>query len=509
MKDLVVALLVCLLVVVVVLVGLAWFDPVQANMRDARAELALQQARDLAPLWLGVKRALITSLGVTGVSVALLSLAIALVAVGSVPNGLRATWIRSWLVRPGHDGAMYPALVEPDGAGHIRVIPPVNELGSQKVAALTTGLKPDVRLQGSAVRQILRQDDPQAMLEPPAGPVTVTPEDVLDFDPQHNPHWALIGETGAGKSSASYLILDHIRRRLRAEFVVCERDGINWNTQASTMTVEGYATALDAVEEERLRRAALLREADVDHISKLPNPPPYLAVVIEEAESVYSALALQDRNLSRRYKTVVRDLASMGRKEGILLMVCTQTGTSDVFDIPTRKNLSNKLFFRSEPAVGDSWGIPRDVGLPTLPTGTAYSLRHGGTVSFPIAARPVLPMSKLYREPVLALPADAEADGLGALDQPDGPAVAVPVNGSRTVQNRQTPMVYAATGAALPVPVPVLRIPERRGPTAEEAELMRAHYRRTRSKTAVCFAFYGYKNGDAWGWVEMALTGRI
>lgn len=504
MKQVGVALALGLVGAIIVVILLRWFDPAQTQLRNTEAELARQQAIALAPLWLGVKRALVTSLGVTGVSIALLAAAIGTVALLSVPNGIRATWLRSWLVKPGRDTALYPALAEPDGAGHVRILHPVNELGAQRVSALTAPLKPDVRLQGSAVRQVLRPTDEQYML-PDSGPTQVTPEMVLDFDPQHNPHWALIGETGSGKSSASYLILDAIRRRLHAEFIVCERDGINWNQQASTITIEGYAAALDAVEEERLRRAELLRQADVDHISKIPNPPPYLAVVIEEAESVYAALALQDKNLSKRYKTVVRDLASMGRKEGILLMVCTQTGTSDVFDIPTRKNLSNKLFFRSEPAVGDSWGIPRDIGLPTLPTGTAYSLRHGATVAFPKASRPVLPMSHLYKdEPVLALPADAESDGIGEDDMPDGPAQPLqrfPAEGGDTTGYRPYPSTVATVATGLQLP--------KRQPTPVEAAAMRAHYARTGSKTAVCRKFYGYKDGDTWGWVDLALEGRI
>ena len=59
----------------------------------------------------------------------------------------------------------------------------------------------------------------------------------------------------------------------------------------------------------------------------------------------------------------------------------------------------------------------------------------------------------------------------------------------------------------------VLTVPDRleRGmrPNPAQATAMREHYRRTGSKSAVCFRFYGYKNGDAWGYVMDALEGRL
>jgi hypothetical protein len=219
-------------------------------------------------------------------------------------------------------------------------------------------------------------------------------------------------------------------------------------------------------------------------------------------------MQLIGRSQSTRYMALVRDMAAMGRKQGILLVVATQTGTSDVFDVPTRKNLGHKLFFRNEPAVGDSWGIPREIGISRLPPGTAYSLNHSALVEFPKQARPRLPLSTLYRErrpEELLLPADAESDGLGEDDTPS--------TGSGTVLEPQNGTIhaYAATYNTVPVPVsvPVLRITDRRRPTPDEAEAMRAHYRRTHSHTAVCTAFYGYKNGDVWDWVGLALRGKI
>jgi len=105
------------------------------------------------------------------------------------------------------------------------------------------------------------------------------------------------------------------------------------------------------------------------------------------------------------------------------LIVATPTGVSSVFDGPTRRNLGNKLIFRSEVIVGDQWGIPRDVNLAQLPSGTAYATKYACTVTFPLTNRPKLPKSRLYHEPdgVLELPVNATADDVNGVDMPDSP----------------------------------------------------------------------------------------
>lgn len=518
MKHLGAAVACGLVLLLLAVLLLNWFDTGQAELRAEKTALAQAQARVLAPLWLAVKRVLLVAAAVIVTSAAAVAAVFAAVSILSAPNLVRLTWLRSWLIKPGRDTALYPALAEPDGRGHIRVLSPVNEAGAQKIAALTAPLKPDVRLQGSAARAALRPTDDQYMLPEPELTTRVNLEQVLAHNPETSPHWLCVGDTGSGKSTAIFAIARHIRRTLGAEFIVLEREAQNWNEQAAALTVAGYLDALEHIEVERQRRAGLLRAADVDHISKLAAPPPYLCVIIEEAESVYSAMALTGRAHSTRYKAIVRDLASMGRKQGIILIVATQTGTSEVFDVPTRKNLGHKLFFRNEPAVGDAWGIPREAGLARLPAGTAWSLNHAALVDFPNQPRPRLPLSKIYREarPQQALlPADALADGYGPDDQPDDPGVILVNPGTGTVPEPATPGHFAATPPPFSGTVPVLTVPEpprrieRRCPTPVEAAAMRAHYQRTNSKTAVCMAFYGYKNGNCWEWVKMALRGEL
>jgi hypothetical protein len=177
------------------------------------------------------------------------------------------------------------------------------------------------------------------------------------------------------------------------------------------------------VEQERQRRGELMRAADVDHISGLRERLPLLVVVIEEAESIYGRLFELDRTRAKQFVQTLRDIASLGRKQGIALVIATQTGTSNVFDAPTRRNLGNTLIFRSEAIVGDQWGVPRTIQLPKLDSGSAYALKYGAVVEFPLTPRPTLPHSPLYHEDeTLLLTADGEADGEGDEDMDDGPA---------------------------------------------------------------------------------------
>lgn len=386
-------------VLALALFAVAWFDPVAVAGRAANA-----------PWRVWTWRAVIVAFGA--------GVAGCLIGCGMFVLGVALEKIvKALTIRPEH--GIFPTLLGPAGA--MMHPAPNNVPQAQVVAALAEHVE---RLPAGATNRLLPDPAPDGemlALPEPAVSFPLEPSEILDVDPVTRPHWALIGETGSGKTSATYLILDHLRRRLsRAEFVICELDGINWNQQATAVTADGYARALATVEAERLRRVELLRAADVDHISRLPDPPPYLVLLIEEADSIYQALALQDRAQAQAYITQLRALAGLGRKEGILLVLCMTTGVSQVFDGPTRKNLANKLFFRTEAAVGDAWGIPRDVGLARLPTGTAYAVQQQNTVRFPRAGRPVLPLSRLCPPERLLLPADGEADGLGPADQPDG-----------------------------------------------------------------------------------------
>lgn len=376
----------------------AQLDPVARAEAVQKAAIRTAQREELAPLVLWVKRIGLGALAVGLLAGAVGALAGALIAwagVAKARNGAALVYARQGL---------YPAVVTPPAGGNvllsasspaIGLSPAPNEPRSQIVAALVDGNLE--RIPAGAMRPILRPDPETALLPDVTAEPLVPLEAALTVDP-HQPHWLLIGDTGSGKSSAIYNVLTAINRQERAETIICEVDGVNWNRLAAADTLAGYLGALEAVEVERQRRVALLRAADVAHIEQLAEPPPYLVLVLEEAETVYGNISRLGREPAARFVQLMRDFASLGRKQGVMLVVATQTGTSQVFDVPTRKNFGHRFIFRSEPVVGDAWGLPRSVGLPTLARGTAYDLMRGGLVRFPLIERPEhLRMSPLFR----------------------------------------------------------------------------------------------------------------
>jgi hypothetical protein len=328
-----------------------------------------------------------------------------------------ARWARVRAIQVHYRRGLLPASADP----RITFVPTHDNVKAQIAQAVFDG-KVD-RANGSGMRALLapRPDEEILQLADPAQPLTAN-EVLAGYDPQREPHWLLIGQTGSGKSHGVFAITQAIAQRYNSQFLVAERGGIDWNSQADARTIEGYATLLDTVEQERQRRGELMRAADVDHISGLRERLPLLVIVIEEAESIYGRLFELDRTRAKQFVQTLRDLASLGRKQGIALVIATQTGTSGVFDAPTRRNLGHTLIFRSEAIVGDQFGVPRATALASLPSGSAYALKYGTVVEFPLSSRPRLPHSPLYHEDdaPLLLAADAEADGLGDEDLPDG-----------------------------------------------------------------------------------------
>lgn len=472
------ALIVCCVLGLLVLILIGWLDPGARELRDVKHELAVEQAIELAPLQLTVKRALLAALATIGISFGLIALAAGLIAIGSVPNGIRATWLRSWLVRPGRHGALYPALARPNGQGHIELIEPINEAGAQRVAALTTGLDAGARLQGSAVRQALRQDDPQAMLPAPEPAQVIDLETATRVDPRTNPHWLMIGKTGSGKSNAMRHVLSIQAQRFPSEFVICEPNRGNWKDLAHAWTVEGIAAAVQRVYAEQQRRADLLAAHPVaDHVMDLGVHMPYLCLIFAEMDATMDNLYKLDRQQHKITLVQLRDIARMGRKQGVCLFAESQAGLADVLDPNIARNFANVYLFNGSQQTARMFQISDRVSLPRLAVGTAWSVTYESLIDFPPVERPSLPLSDLYHEAVGA-----------QLPQP-----------ATTTTGLTAGLDPVATVAELP----------KRQPTPDEADAMREHYRRVRSVTAVCKRFYGYKDGPTWEWVQMALSGEL
>jgi len=304
---------------------------------------------------------------------------------------------------------------------------------------------------------------------------------VVDVDPRTSPHWLLIGSSGSGKSNASYRILGDLVRRNPSEVVITEPGGVGWGAAATATNTREIAQTIIDVQGELVRRQDLLRSADVDHVQDLVPPLPYLVLVCEETETVLDDLKMQDRELRTATVIALRSIARLGRKAGVCLVAITQAGSLDVFDAHVRKNITNTLLFRSEHTVGETWRLP-GVRLQDLPPGAAYSVRHSAMVNFPMTARPVLPQ--------LAQPL-CEADGIPVADWP--------------TTGRLQAVVPVVDGS---VPV-VQRLEPGRQPDAATAEQLRRLYAEGWSKSKLCVACWGYKDGVVWQYLDAALGSEL
>lgn len=374
-----------------------------------------------------------------------------------------------------HDGGLYPMQYH-GPANYIDL----NQPQAQHLAVMH--MNRGARAGAASVGKVLDwQPEPAPVPELPA-PVAqpLTPSEVVDVDPRTSPHWLLVGSTGSGKTVASYRILSELTRRNPCQVTICEPGGVNWAGQATATNTKDIAVAISDVHSELVRRQDLLRAADVDHVRDLPEPLPYLVLVAEETESVLDDLRLTDRATRDATIIALRSIARLGRKAGIILVAVTQSGTTDVFDSHVRKNIGNVLLFRSEHTVSEMWRLA-GVRLSDLKPGWAYSVRHGGMVSFPMTTRPVLQLV----EPVV------EAAGIPVHNWPGytgcDPVVAV-VGGSEAV---------------------VQRLEAGRQPDPTTAAQLRRLYSEGWSKTRLCLETWGYKDGAVWAYLELALGGEL
>lgn len=389
--------------------------------------------------------------------------------IGGAVAVVRAVNLKSRQVHH-HDG-LFPVLYHHvDGRAHYVN---VNDERAQSLAVMHAA----GRATSASVGKVLDWQPPAPVPSVPAAQ-PLTPADVVDVDPRTSPHWLLIGSTGSGKTSASYRILGDLARRNPAEVVICEPGGVNWSSQATATNTAEIARAISAVNAELERRQSLLRQADVDHVRDLPEPLPYLVLVAEETESVLDDLRLTDRATRDATVIALRSIARLGRKCGICLVAVTQSGTTDVFDSHVRKNMGNVLLFRSEHSVSETWRLP-GVRLQDLAPGQAYSVRHGGVVSFPMTARPMLPQ---LAQPAGGIPVD-NWPTTGRLE-----SVAAVVDGSGAVVQRLEPG---------------------RQPDAATAATMRRLYSEGWSKTRLCLECWGYKDGAVWSILDSVLSETV
>lgn len=397
-------------------------------------------------------------------------IAVIAVAVFAIVKGgihLLTAWNERNHVWPDHAGVL--PMVK-GGEDYVNHTPPAVAL----IAAIMGDKKPTAAVARGLLRAGLGQYGTEQVngewevVEPPALEAGTGQFDIGRVDPRTAPHWLFIGQTGSGKSTAAYTVLDQLRQRHNAEFNLCEPGGVDWNRQADHIEYDDIATAIAGEYEVMRERQGYLREHDVSHIADLPESIPYRYLVLEEADSLFDNL---NRDRAKDALFHLRELARMGRKTGIGLIALSQTALADVFNTHVRGNLNNVFLFRGSQQIARNWGVSKLVDLPSLPPGRAYDLAYERTIQFPNAARPDLQ------------------------------------NGATNSVVR--PVVQPVATATTAVDAYSQRLAKGRKPSPAVAKAMRQLHAGGMSKTKICFRFWDYKDGVVWSHLNDALENRI
>jgi hypothetical protein len=434
-------------------------DPSVQAMRAWTLAANQAQSAAIQPYLLVLKQAAISAgvvaVSSTGVAVAIGALAVAGAILRRVDRvyPLQGGMMPSLLVRPGWPDYLAAALAgrplpEP------YFLPAPNQHNAQ-VAYAVFGARG--RVTAGVARALMNPRDDEALLpEPEVIPQDYDPGAIVKPDPQNNPDTLIVGKKGSGKTNTLRYIIEAYRRNLPgAEYIFLSRFASNWPDIEVISEPREIFDAVVALRAEMDRRDQLMKELKISDYHRWPDAPPNVVVVVDEAEAAADDLSITDARLAREFGKRLRALVNMGRNAGFMFIVGTQTARADVLDPAFMRNASHVFMMRMDTATAARFAVyGREVTdqLLDLPIGRAYCPQVNGWVQFPLTNQlKSLRHSTIYR-PRLALPADAEADGLGSADQPSTvqEAVLEPIPAPVPAPDP----LYEAARTGKPIPVP-------------------------------------------------------
>ena len=407
MKTLTVVLIIAIVLALTILtIDSAFPTPGERAARDARAAARAASAQAWASQ--ADERASAVTVALWGM------VAVTLATIAGVGAAVvRLAVIRSGALHPHREHGLYPAVLH-RGQWEVLSDPVAQQfaaLPQRPTAAVARALigTPTATGKGAAPEQSTALP---AVIDATA--VDVTPY-APRFDLQRAPHFLFAGQTGRGKTTAMWQVTDALARSHNIAWTVAEPGGANWKELATATDIASIAGAIASVHAEMTRRLEVLRASAANHVANLPEPLPYVGFVIEEAESVYGDLSLSNRNQARQMAVQLRQLAAMGRKAGIVLMLGTQTALRVIFDGAVLENVTNVYLFGGAQNLAERFRVSHDVRLPELGPGQAYCPRDNRVVQFArVTQAPSLRLALPARSTVPAVPVPSGNGGNGA-----------------------------------------------------------------------------------------------
>lgn len=244
---------------------------------------------------------------------------------------------------------------------------------------------------------------------------------------------------------------------------------------------------IKAMHAEMLTRRTTLSEAHQDHIEnyrRTGGVMPYLFGIIDELALMTTGATPDSKDRAAEFVECALEIGRIGRAMGVTLTMATQLASGKNIPIPLRDNCGIQVAFRL-PNSDASQSVLALAGAEKLPPIPGRALvRRGGDP---------IPVQGYY------------ADRGGKFRQFLSEMPRIDTVGRSWLQPTPTNKPESALPAAQPTPT----IERGRKPTPEQAAEMRYQYDRGTTKTDICLAYYGYKDGATFHFINQALKGEI
>ena len=157
------------------------------------------------------------------------------------------------------------------------------------------------------------------------------------------------GTSGSGKSTMMKSIILQLAQKHTASevmFAICDLKEVDFRDPFDRLphlfapiaySLDDAGRLIESVEQERLRRAAVMAQAGVADWRRLDEPFPLLLLVVDEAADLAKTPVM----------TTLIEVARKGRAMGIAILLGTQSPTSEVIDHQVRANLPTAIAFQT------------------------------------------------------------------------------------------------------------------------------------------------------------------
>jgi hypothetical protein len=379
--------------------ALYWWDPANVAARQVDIQRVQREKDELAPLWLTIKRMVLASAG-TGLSLASLL----------VPTALALWLLREVAFLWPRKGAYAAPLFG------IKVGDPV---GSEKVAVAGQISNGRQKVLTSTVRALTKDDDRLALPapEPPQIAVELDPVEVLAPELEAHPHKLVIAESRFGKTNLAWALIRRYQAALPGcEFLILSIIASKWPDMHVVSTAPQMLEAMTAVEQELIRRDALLKRLKITDVHN-SDALSAIFVVFDEVETSLELLSSAQRGEFRRL--VTRYVNTVGNVKGGLISL-SQTGSRDILPKSILAN-ADLYMGRCGTYVPESFKIQDPAltdAISKAEKGHWYSYRHRAWFTAPEVKPPRSVQLWAGYTPTLQLTADGEADNIDGIDLP-------------------------------------------------------------------------------------------